>query len=190
MKISITDQLSDLFGFKTKTNTKLDEQDTALASANNTISELSAKVEALEASLKAKADDAADTEDQEDSDLDKIIEFIQSLQGDESDDSTDDSTDESDSSDESDSTEDDTDDANDESAKKATKSAKLKSVAKSVTKLAAENKKLKEELPKQVIRELAAVGIPTPISTKVDGQKPSLTGRARVAAAFAEQLNK
>jgi hypothetical protein len=188
--MKIADLIPDFSAFKAKTNTALDETKAALATANNTISELSAKLEAL---ASAKADDetapAEDAPADDSSELDKFIADLQELISKYGSDESDDSTEDSDSTDESDATPDDSDDANDESASKATRAEKLKSLAKSVTKIVADNKKLKAELPKQVIREIAAVGIPTPIATKPDGKTTALKGLDRVAAAFSEQIN-
>lgn len=181
--------LSELFPrFKSDTEAALGEHKAALATANDQIAKLSAKLEALEAANKLKADEDTAEDSEEESLLDALTELVKKFTPADSD--SDDSTeDTSDTDDSDDSTEDDSDDENDESAKKATKKEKLKAISKSVSKLAAQNKALKASVPKQVIRELAAVGIPTPIATKVDGTKPQLTGRERIAAAFTEQLN-
>jgi hypothetical protein len=172
------------------------ETATALATANKTILELSARLEALEAKGEdvpaASPDDSTDvptdTVDTTDetpekpSLIDALIELVKEYTAD-SDEATEDTT--------SDTTEDASDDANEETAKKATKSDKIRTLATSVSKIIAENKSLKADAPKQLIRAIAEVGIPTAIATKPADSKTTagLTGRARTAAAFTAQLN-
>ena len=164
------------------------DTEAALEASNKKISDLTAKLEALEAANKIQADDADKTAD-ESSEIDSLISDLQDvLNKYKSDESTDDSSDSSDDSTD-DSTSDDSDDANDETAK-ASKVEKLKGLTKQAAKVVAEAKQVKASIPQQVIREIAAVGIPTPIATKPDAKPSDLKGLERVAAAFTEQLTK
>lgn len=183
--MNIRDSIFKFLAFETSTKASLEETKLALASTSESISTITAKLEAIEAASQVKAEDTADTTSDDSSAVDELISTIQKAldaytASDESDDSTEDETSD-------DSTPDDSSDANDETAK-ASRTSKLKSLAKSVSKIVADSKALKASVPQQVIREIAAIGIPTAIATKPEG-KPALTGTARAAAAFKEQFN-
>jgi hypothetical protein len=190
--MKISDLIPSFSAFKSSTQTALDETKATLAVANQNISDLKAKLEALEATDKPKAEDApVDDSTTDNSQLDQLISDLQDVldkyTSDETDDSTEDTSDDS----TDDSTTDDSDDANDESAKaKANKVETLKALTKKAEKIVAASKKLKASVPTKVIQELAAIGIPTPIATKPDNKLTGLKGRARIAAAFNEEFNK
>ena len=154
-----------------------------LSAANATIKDLTTKL------AKADADDQSDN-----ADLDKVLEQLREILNEQASDTDESDSDDSDADSDSDSdatSDDNADEDNDETdAKAATKRLKLKALAAKTAKLAVEHKKLKASVPKKVISAIAAMGIPEPVKTKVDGEKPKLTGRARVAAAFTEQLAK
>jgi hypothetical protein len=152
-----------------------------LATAKETIKTLTARLE------KVEADDEEDN-----SKLDDVLEQLREIlneqaapaDSDESDPS-DDSTDDGEAA-----PDDDSDDNDETDAKAESKKDKVKAVADKTAKLVAEHKKLKASVPKKVISTIAAMGIPAPVKTKVEGEKPKLKGRARVAASFNEQLQK
>jgi hypothetical protein len=154
-----------------------------LATANETIKALTARLE------KVEADDSEDN-----SKLDEVLEQLREILNEQAGDDTEDSDSTDDSTDDSDAAPDDSDEDNDETdskAKASTKKDKVKAVADKAAKLVAEHKALKASVPKKVISTLAQIGIPAPVTTKVDGQKATaLTGLARTAAAFTEQLSK
>ena len=187
--MKIAELLPTFTAFRSATKTSLEEHKTALAEANTKISDLSAKLEALEASNKVKADEDADESTEEESLIKELQQVLDKYSKDADSDTSDSDSDSDSSDDESDSDGDSSDDdATDETAK-ASRVEKLKALTKAAAKVVAENKAIKASVPKQVIREIAAVGIPTPLATKPDGKTTALKGLDRVAAAFAEQIN-